>query len=100
MVCPKNRSEISDKIVLLNDKPNRRRNFCCHLLYLKTNLHSPDRRLIELRIEHADLDAWIDRLDQDQPADQLKLRRLKKRRLKLKDEMVKLELLLGPQEPA
>lgn len=84
----------------MNDKPFRRRNFCCRLLYLKTNLHSPDRRLIELKIEHADLDAWIDRLDQDQPADQLMLRRLKKRRLKLKDEMARLELLLDPQEPA
>lgn len=67
---------------------------------MKTNLHSPDRRLIELKIEHADLDAWIDRLDQDQPADQLMLRRLKKRRLMLRDEMVRLELLLGPKEPA
>jgi hypothetical protein len=67
---------------------------------LKTNLHSPDRRLIELKIEHADLDAWIDRLDQDQPTDQLMLRRLKKRRLMLRDEMVRLELLLGPKEPA
>ena len=67
---------------------------------MKTNLHSLDRRLIELRIEHADLDAWIDRLEPIQPADQLMLRRLKKRRLLLKDEIVRLELLLDPKEPA
>ncbi len=28
--------------------------------FLDANLHSPERRLIELRIEHADLDAVID----------------------------------------
>jgi hypothetical protein len=28
---------------------------------LDSNLHSPERRLIELRMEHADLDALIDR---------------------------------------
>ena len=29
---------------------------------MDSNLHSPERRLIELRIEHGDLDALIDRL--------------------------------------
>jgi hypothetical protein len=53
-----------------------------------------------LQIEHADLDAWIDRLDQELPADQLMLRRLKKRRLILRDEIVRLEMLFGPKEPA
>ncbi|NTV85372.1 MAG: YdcH family protein [Burkholderiaceae bacterium] len=64
------------------------------------NLHSPGRRLIELKIEHADLDAWIDRLGQEIPADELMLRRLKKRRLALRDLIVRLELALGPKEPA
>ncbi len=68
--------------------------------FLAINLHSPQRRLIELRIEHADLDAWIDRLGQDVPTDQLTLQRLKKRRLLLRDQMVRLELMLEPKEPA
>ena len=58
--------------------------FCYFVLFLTINLHSPERRLIELQIEHADLDAWIDRVDQELPADQLMLRRLKKRRLILR----------------
>jgi hypothetical protein len=74
--------------------------FVCFVPFLTINLHSPERRLIELQIEHADLDAWIDRLDQELPADQLMLRRLKKRRLILRDEIVRLEMLLGPKEPA
>ena len=65
-----------------------------------STLHSPDRRLIELRIEHADLDAWIDRLAEQSPADQLMLQRLKKRRLALRDAIARLELALDPKEPA
>ena len=65
------------------------------------NLHSPQRRLIELRIEHADLDATIDRLSEAiEPRDELLLRRLKKKRLALRDSIVRLERLLDPQEPA
>jgi hypothetical protein len=64
------------------------------------NLHSPQRRLIELRIEHADLDAMIDRAGDAPPVDELLLRRLKKRRLGLKDEIARLERELDPDEPA
>jgi hypothetical protein len=39
------------------------------------NLHSVQRRLIELRIEHADLDDMIDRLALTLPHDDLSLRR-------------------------
>ncbi len=88
------------KAVLFNDPTAAQLRLCYFVHFLKTNLHSLDRRLIELRIEHADLDAWIDRLEPIQPADQLMLRRLKKRRLLLKDEIVRLELLLDPKEPA
>ena len=31
------------------------------------NLHSPERQLIELRMEHADLNAMIDRADAQAP---------------------------------
>lgn len=64
------------------------------------NLHSPQRRLIELRIEHADLDDLIDRNVLDRPTDDLTLRRLKKRRLVLRDLIATLETQLEPPEPA
>lgn len=64
------------------------------------NLHSPERQLIDLRIEHADLDAWIDRLAAEAPADELMLQRLKKRRLALRDAIARLEAALDPKEPA
>jgi len=69
-------------------------------LVVESNLHSPERRLIELRIEHADLDALIDAASRDQPLDELMLRRLKKRRLALRDQIAQLELALDPKEPA
>ncbi|GAA4355884.1 hypothetical protein GCM10023165_48470 [Variovorax defluvii] len=68
---------------------------------MDSDLHSPSRLLIELRIEHAELDATIDRLmEVAEPRDELLLRRLKKKRLALRDRMVQLERLLDPQEPA
>jgi len=67
---------------------------------LDSNLHSPERRLIELRMEHADLDALIDRAGQESPVDELMMRRLKKRRLALRDQIARLELAIDPKEPA
>ena len=46
--------------------------------------------------EHSDLDAVIERLGEDLPFDQLKLQRLKKRKLVLKDEMAKLRSRILP----
>ncbi|HXD05924.1 MAG TPA: DUF465 domain-containing protein [Burkholderiaceae bacterium] len=68
---------------------------------MDANLHSLPRRLIELRIEHADLDSVIDRAaTPDHPIDELTLRRLKKRRLLLRDQIAQLESQLSPKEPA
>jgi len=67
---------------------------------LNLNLHSPERQMIELRMEHADLDAMIDRLVEQMPLDELMLRRLKKRRLSLRDKISRLEMSLDPKEPA
>ncbi|MEK8084855.1 YdcH family protein [Aquabacterium sp. A3] len=67
---------------------------------MQDNLHSPQRRLIELRMEHADLDSLIDRAAEHAPLDELTLRRLKKRRLSLRDQIRRLELMLDPKEPA
>lgn len=65
------------------------------------DLRSPQRRLIELQIEHADLNATIDQLSEAAAStDELRLRRLKKRRLALRDEMARLQLLIEPKEPA
>ena len=67
---------------------------------MNENLHSPQRRLIELRMEHADLDNLIDRSVLDNPNDELSLRRLKKRRLLLRDVIARLEMLNEPPGPA
>jgi hypothetical protein len=64
------------------------------------NLRSPQRQLIELRMEHADLDNLIDRAIEQGPVDDLVLRRLKKRRLLLRDQICRLEAELDPPEPA
>ena len=64
------------------------------------NLHSPQRRLIELRIEHADLNSLLDTMAVQSPIDELVVRRLKKRRLLLRDQIVRLETELDPPEPA
>ena len=53
------------------------------------------RRLHELRSEHRDLDTVIVRLD-GSPLDLLQLQRLKKRKLKLKDELAWIESQLVP----
>ena len=64
------------------------------------NLHSPPRRLIELRMEHADLDNLIDQAALSLPDDELSLRRLKKRRLLLREQIARLEAEIDPPEPA
>ncbi len=53
------------------------------------------RRLHELRSEHRDLDTVIARMEAG-PADQLHLQRLKKRKLRLKDDIMRLESQLVP----
>ncbi|TXH77307.1 MAG: DUF465 domain-containing protein [Lysobacteraceae bacterium] len=57
-------------------------------------------RLAELRLEHRDLDMAIDRLHQNIAADELAVKRLKKRKLQLKDAIARLESALIPDEPA
>jgi len=51
-------------------------------------------------MEHADLDAMIDGAATQIPVDELMMRRLKKRRLALRDQIARLELVLDPKEPA
>lgn len=54
------------------------------------------KRLEMLRIEHRDLDSAITALFETGSTDQLQLARLKKRKLKLRDEMTVLEDQLIP----
>jgi len=54
------------------------------------------RLLAELSEEHRDLDEAIEALAQDPWVDQLRLRRMKKRKLKLKDWIAYLESRLIP----
>ena len=56
----------------------------------------PASRLAALRIEHRDLDVAIDALRSMAAPDQLQLARLKKRKLRLKDEIAVLEDLKIP----
>jgi hypothetical protein len=65
-----------------------------------SDLHSPERRLIELTMAHADLDALIDAAARVLPLDELAMRRLKKRRLALRDELQRLQSQLSPDTPA
>ena len=53
-------------------------------------------RLVRLRLEHRDLDAAIEALRATAAPDQLQLARLKKRKLRLKDEIAQLEDRLIP----
>jgi hypothetical protein len=54
------------------------------------------KRLELLRTEHRDLDAAIDALSSAGPLDQLQIARLKKRKLKLKDQIALIEDYLIP----
>jgi len=58
------------------------------------------QRLAELRTEHRDLDAAISRLQLDARVDELMVKRLKKRKLQLRDCIERLESALIPDEPA
>jgi hypothetical protein len=60
------------------------------------NIEEIRRKLAELTTEHRDLDDVIGRMAQDPFMDQLRLQRLKKRKLALKDQIARLENQLIP----
>ncbi|MCB1604179.1 MAG: DUF465 domain-containing protein [Xanthomonadales bacterium] len=53
-------------------------------------------QLLELRSEHRDLDEIIHEMIESMHPDQLKIQRLKKRKLRVKDSITRLESLLIP----
>jgi hypothetical protein len=57
-------------------------------------------QLQELRVEHRDLDEAINRLEAEPTLDDLLLRRMKKRKLHLKDRISIIERILEPDELA
>jgi hypothetical protein len=64
---------------------------------------SPDtikRRIVELQVEHRDLDQIINMLTQQPRGDQLQIRRLKKRKLQIKDSITLLQIQLESDIPA
>jgi hypothetical protein len=63
---------------------------------VNTELLQRLEKLRELRIEHRDLDDVISRLQLDFKVDELQLKRLKKRKLMLKDQITRLESELIP----
>ncbi len=63
---------------------------------VNTELFKSIERLRQLRIEHRDLDDVISRLSMDFKVDELQMKRLKKRKLMLKDQITRLESQLIP----
>ena len=59
-------------------------------------LYDLRQKLEALRLEHRDLDDVIARLIEKAPYDQLQLQRLKKRKLGLKDVIIRVENQLQP----
>ncbi|MFT3804134.1 MAG: YdcH family protein [Burkholderiaceae bacterium] len=58
------------------------------------------RRIAELQLEHRGLDAMIDAIGTQGRFDELQLRRLKKRKLQIKDAIALLQMQLIPDVPA
>jgi hypothetical protein len=65
-----------------------------------TDTEDIQHRIIELEVEHRDLDMVINALILGAHPDSLQLRRLKKRKLQLKDYITLLKMQLVPDESA
>ncbi|MCP5144360.1 MAG: YdcH family protein [Gammaproteobacteria bacterium] len=62
----------------------------------ETSNNPLQERLLSLQLEHSDLDQVVDNMVRQPHVDQLLVRRLKKRKLQLKDEIDRLKSLLIP----
>jgi hypothetical protein len=63
---------------------------------LQEEIEDLEKKLEELKTEHRDLDVILHQLAEAVPVDFLRLQRLKKRKLFLKDSISKLESMLLP----
>ena len=59
-----------------------------------------EQRMMQLSIEHRDLDDVIKRLSEEFAFDRIQLQRMKRRKLVLKDQIAWLERQLDPDIPA
>ena len=59
-------------------------------------INNLELQLLELRSEHRDLDSEIHKMIETQHPDQLHIKRLKKRKLRLKDSITRIESFLIP----
>ncbi len=71
-----------------------------HRAFVNMDEQAIQRRIVELQVEHGDLDDVIDRLTALAGHDELQLRRLKKKKLQIKDQILQLQVQLVPDIPA
>lgn len=67
---------------------------------MQKDLDAIAKRIIELQVEHRDLDQVIDQLSAFAVRDELQIKRLKKRKLQIKDQITWLQIQLTPDIPA
>lgn len=67
---------------------------------LSQDVRTMRMRLLELEAEHRELDQLIATLEMGPTVDELAMRRLKKRKLQIKDQIFLLAGELTPSEPA
>lgn len=72
----------------------------CYSRRMGLTAETIERRLAELQLEHRDLDLALHVLTETAGHDELQLRRMKKRKLLLKDQIAFLESQLVPDVPA
>ncbi len=67
---------------------------------MQKDLDAIAKRIIELQVEHRDLDQVIGQLTALAVRDELQIKRLKKRKLQIKDQITWLQIQLTPDIPA
>jgi hypothetical protein len=67
---------------------------------VQKDLDAIAKRIIELQVEHRDLDQVIEQLCSLAVRDELQIKRLKKRKLQIKDQITWLQIQLTPDIPA
>ena len=65
-----------------------------------SDVRTLELRVLELEAEHRELDHLIEQLQQQGARDELQIRRLKKRKLQLKDQITLVQMQLSPDVPA
>jgi hypothetical protein len=74
--------------------------YACTMNLTDAEIRELKGRIAVLKTEHRDLDTAISHMEATSFPDQLTLKRLKKHKLVLKDEIFKLGMLLVPDIPA